>query len=318
MKLRGTDFGGVQGASGLQSFFKGYWFHKLLWLIGLRFGGMTFVAKTTTMNKRAGNMPMKSDGITPRERFPKSVYVDWGKEIMLNAVGLSGPGLKALLEFQLWQKRKKPFFISFMAEGDTVQERRHNTEAFVALLDGYLPGFETRPGVQINKSCPNIGVNPVELVGEVFDDLDCVRSLELPTVLKFNALLPVAAAFKISQHPACDALCVSNSIPWLAMPEKIDWKGLFGNIDESPLRRRGIPNDGGLSGAPLLPIVTDWIRDARRIGIDKPIIGGGGLHSPDGAYRYFQAGASAVFLGSIATLKPWNVARTIRMARHLF
>ena len=114
MILRGIDFGCVHGASGVQGFFgEGYWFHKVP-IIGPNFNGMTFVAKTTTLNAREGNMPLKSD-YTPRDMFPKCVVVKPLSGVVLNAVGLSGPGAKALLDTGLWQRRsKKPFFISFI------------------------------------------------------------------------------------------------------------------------------------------------------------------------------------------------------------
>src|SRR4051794_20119064 len=80
---------------------------------GLRFDEATFVAKTTTVEPRAGNMPLK--GTTPREWKPRCIAVNVREAAVLNAVGLSGPGLEALLADGRWQARTDPFFLSFMA-----------------------------------------------------------------------------------------------------------------------------------------------------------------------------------------------------------
>jgi dihydroorotate dehydrogenase len=113
------------------------------------------------------------------------------------------------------------------------------------------------------------------------------------------------AAREISEHPACDALCVSNTLPWGSLPEYIDWRELFGS-EVSPLADIG---GGGLSGKPLLWRVIDWLRVARseRGGIRKPINAGGGILSLRDAQETMRAGADSIFLGSIAILRPWRV-----------
>lgn len=74
MILRGIDFGPVLDASGVRNFDKkGYPFHPLFYLFGLRFGGSSFVTKTTTLLARQGNMSLKKDGVTPKEWVPKCI-----------------------------------------------------------------------------------------------------------------------------------------------------------------------------------------------------------------------------------------------------
>ena len=111
MRLREINFGPVLDGSGVEGFFgEGYWFHKFLRPLGLNFNGCAFVAKTATLKPRKGNMPLKDDGITPKELKPKCVKVKLFKGVALNAVGLSGPGAIALFEDGRWQKRTRPFF----------------------------------------------------------------------------------------------------------------------------------------------------------------------------------------------------------------
>ncbi len=327
MKLRGIEFGNVLGASGAQGFFgEGYLHHRLLGPFGPKFDGCTFVAKTTTLNGRKGNMPMQEDGITPREFMPRCIFPNFLrvknipisigmflKGLMLNAVGLSGPGAEFLLETGRWQDLTETFFLSVMSVAQTAGERILEIRSFVKKLVQYLPEFKARVGLQINISCPNVGLNIDELVYETETMLDFASELDVPLMPKFNILTPVTVAKQIAEHPSCDALCISNTIPWGKLPERINWKELFGT-DVSPLAEFG---GGGLSGWPLLPLVEEWVREARKIGITMPINAGGGILAPRDVNALMRAGASSVFLGSIASLRPWRVRATIRYANQL-
>lgn len=312
MKLRGIDFGPVWGASGVQGFFgEGYPHHK--WLrafFGLDFSGMTFVAKTTTLTARKGNMPLREDGITPREWRPRCIVVKPFAGVVLNSVGLSGPGAQVLLADGRWQQRTEPFFLSFMSVAATARERLAELCAFTEMLGSQLASFRGPVGLQLNFSCPNVGLHSEDLIGEVAAALDAAAVLNIPLVVKLAVTIPPQVALVLASHPSCDALCVSNTVPWGTFPERIDWEGLFG-AEESPLKDIG---GGGLSGAPLLPLVIEWVSAARLQGCPKPINAGGGLLKPVEVQRLFAVGADSVFIGSMAIVRPWNVQPSIRAA----
>lgn len=314
MILRKINFGCVSNASGARGFFgEGYWFHFFLRLLGLDWGGSTFVAKTTTLWPRKGNLSLGADGITPREFFPRCIKVYPWQGVVLNAVGLSGPGAKALLEKGEWQKKSDPFFLSFMATGDYRQQRIAEMRLFVEMLQGRKSYFQAPFGLEINFSCPNVGLNTEELVGEVGEVLDIAGKLDIPLVPKFNALVAPETARAITDHSACDAIVVSNTIPFGQLPSKIYWQGTFG-LKNSPLAHL---KGGGLSGRPLLSVVLEWIIAARRAGIRKPIIGCGGILSRPDIILMRNAGASAVQLGSVCLLRPWRLKRMIGFANKL-
>lgn len=311
MKLRNIDFGHVLCASGARNFNgQGWWFHPWLKWLGLDYTGSTFQAKTTTLEPRAGNMPLEADGLTPKERQPRCIIVKPLKGVALNAVGLSGPGAKALLASGMWHTQTAPFIISFMSTAETPKARQEELEAFCDLLRTALPSFKAPIALAINFSCPNVGLELMKLHEEVMASLTKASVLGIPLVAKFNALLPAMAAVHLEQHPHLDALCMSNSIPWGMLPEDINWKGLFGSTI-SPLQEF---KGGGLSGKPLKPIVLRWIKEARRLGTKKPIIACGGILCPQDAVDMFEAGATAIEIGSMSFLRPYNVARTIRAA----
>ena len=310
MYLRGIDFGHVFCASGARNFDGNGWpFHKLF-KVGdwLNFAGSTLVTKTTTLDPRVGNMPLEDDGLTPQELKPKCVIVKPFRGVVLNSVGLSGPGARFLLAQGFWQRQTDPFFISFMSTSKTATDRQTELHQFVELLKAALPEFKAPIGLQINISCPNTNHDLKELIGDVVNFLGIAESLGVPIVIKLNALTPIESLFSFMNHPALDAIACSNTIPWGQLPEWVDWKGLFGS-NTSPLAHL---SGGGLSGAPLLPIVTNWIVQARTDGWIKPIIGGGGILSKQDASRMLEVGADAVEIGSCAILRPWRVRGIIQ------
>ena len=312
MRLRNIDFGHVFNSSGARGFHgEGYWFHK--WVPGLNYEGSTFVAKTTTLRPRKGNMPLGPDG-SPIDLFPDCIVVKMAAGVTLNSVGLSGPGAEPLLT--RWRKEapNDPFVVSFMSVATTSKERLQEAKEFFGQFATFLRTKGNRPipgrnvGLQINFSCPNVGLNTTHLLDEVTATLDESQKLDVATMVKLNALVSVEAAHLMTAHAGCDAIVMSNTIPWGQLPDRIDWKGLFGS-ETSPIAKYG---GGGLSGRPLLPIVTDWIRKARTMGINKPIVGGGGILSKEDAGRMLDAGASAIELGSVSILRPWRVQGIIR------
>jgi len=312
MKLRGIDFGNVLGASGVQGFFgEGYWFHKMWHLFGLNFDGMSFVAKTTTLLPRKGNMPLTRH-YTPRYLFPGCVKTKPLQGIMLNSVGLSNPGLGALLGTGEWQKRTEPFLLSIMSLADTPKKRLEELRLMVETIGFAKESFSAPFGLQINLSCPNTGHDPRELIGESAKVLEIATSLGLPVMPKYSiASAPIEAVRELNDYPACDAICVSNTLPfgW----QGVDWQSVWGS-KTSPLAKLG---GGGLSGKTLCPLVCEWIARLRDAGFTKPINGGGGILSPEDVICYYDAGASSVFLGSIAVLRPWRVKATINQANNL-
>lgn len=317
MKIGGINFGSVFIASGASNFFGEGWKHhsvfKAVFGKNFSFSGATFVAKTTTLEYRKGNLEL-NENLQPISLFPGCVRVNPFKQVVLNSVGLSGPGAEHLFARGLWQKRKEPFLISFMAVATTKEGRINEVEEFRKILSRELPNFSTRIGLELNISCPNVAHNPSDLVNDAMDQLQVFVGAGIPVVLKVNVLTPPKILAQIANSGMCDAITVSNTIPWGQLPERIDWKGIFGSL-ESPLKHLG---GGGLSGYPLLPIVADWISNVRKAGVSIPIIGGGGILKTADVSLLHKSGASGVMVGSVAILRPWRVAGIIKEANKIF
>ncbi len=180
MILRGIRFRNVFNASGARGFAKeGYWFHNLWRRFGLNYAGSTFVAKTTTLNSRMGNMAFSSKTLQPQNLVPKCIIVKPIAGVTLNAIGLSGPGLQRLIPH--WEPMKdEAFFISYMSVETTAEARIDEARRFVSRLINNYHKLPTKIGIQVNLSCPNVGLDPAELVHEVTSILSEFSILSLP------------------------------------------------------------------------------------------------------------------------------------------
>jgi dihydroorotate dehydrogenase len=327
MQLRGITFNPCWDASGLRGWAgEGYWFHRLpLARRMYDFRGSTRVAKTTTMYRNRGNMPLKgpAEKFAPEESFPRCVWWSFLGSRTLNAVGLSGPGAHMLSQELFWSGGKEPYMISFMSIKPTLKERLEELAQFCALLVGQLRATSQaeRLALQINISCPNTGHDTAGLAYEAARMLDIAARAPVPKVLKINILPPVQTVAGIAKHEECDALCFSNALPFGSLPDKIDWKRMFPG--GSPLLKRNRNfGAGGYSGPELLPLVCEYGRKLREAGVEKPFNLGGGIRSPrdvDYAVRHggLRPGKDSVFFASAAMVRPWNIRGIIRRAHAL-
>jgi len=269
-------------------------------------------------------MPLKSDSVTPKELFPHCIIVDHIRELALNAVSLSGPGLEFLLNTGRWQKRTDNFFISLMSLAKTPTDRLGEATEMFSMVSHRKNEFRGRFGIQYNLSCPNGGLDPLVMVGEaipILEKADLMLTPDIPFLFKFGPDLHPIAARRITAHRRCDGLVVFNTLPfgthpvWAERTPPVDWKKLFGtdNPKESPMAKRFPGFPGGLSGAPLLPFLLEWIDIIRERDVtDKHIQAGGGLLSIDDIKAVRRAGADSVSIGSASFLKPLRVGKLVR------
>ncbi|KKS83835.1 MAG: hypothetical protein UV60_C0032G0004 [Parcubacteria group bacterium GW2011_GWA2_43_11] len=319
MRLRGIDFGRVHLASGTGGFKcdgTEYWYH------GTRFApdftGATKNAKTVTLFERTTNNGANMDldeNLRPVERFPRCIAVNPFLCCSDNAAGLANWGIKKHLDSGVWQSWEAPSFVSLIAVGATLKERLREWGQMFAIFAEYLPDFKAPVAIQENHSCPTTGHNPHEymLSTEPEQVLDIGADLGVPQIPKFNVMqLSLDAGLRIGAHKECDALLLSNTVPWMDLPL---WMRLLSfGTPFSPLRWRGIKQDGGYSGPLLLPLVEEKIRTLRIWGFTKPIIACGGITKAKHVDRMCDAGADAIEFATVAMLRPWRVQEIIDRA----
>lgn len=336
MKLRKVDFRTyVFGQSGVQGFFgegDEYRHHTFLkYIPGFSFINMGFVAKTMTMKPRiypeASNTELR-DGYKIKDFFPSSIWWNirsvW-KGYLLNAVGLANPGAEALLGYCKWQNRGGPFQLSFMPMESSPEGKFREAAALAVELNRRMPFHQEGNtyghiyGIQVNVSCPNTGHGNKQ---DTYDTIVVLQELRkclpgAPLILKFDLLVEPETI--VALKPYCDAFMISNTLAFGKKSEHVNWKKLFrGGV--SPLLKHFQGRfSGGLSGAPLFPLLIEWLKRMQSYDSTVVIIAGGGIMKKADIAKLAQFKiVHAVALGSVAILRPWRVQGLINYGNKIF
>lgn len=288
-----------------------YWYQVACRRIGFRYKkGLGFNSKTTTMDERAGHMPLTKD-YKPVEWYPGCIVFDMFNGNGINSVAVPTPGFPTLLATGKWQQRTEPFFISIMSMAATQKLRLGEFRRIANVLSDELKHFKAPVGLELNLSCPNGEEDPRELIKDsaaVFREL---RPLGVALVGKYSvASAPIPAMMELEKNPDCDGVCFSNT--WHYYFEGFGQK-VFGR-KKSPLHHLG---GGGVSGKQLRKKVLPYIRQLRVAGFTKHIRGGGGIFSVTHVRQYRDAGASSCFICSVIPMRIWLVPGIIRYANSL-
>ncbi len=225
---------------------------------------------------------------------------------LLNAIGLQGPGVRAFVRDALPFLAKLGVPAICNVWGKSVGE--------YAEVSRILSDAEGCSAIELNVSCPNVhgggaafGTDPATLADVVRAARAATR---LPLFVKLAPNVPDIAVFaRTAEAEGADALCVSNTMPAMLL-----------DIER---RRPFLANvQGGLSGPALHPIAVRlvWLVSAA---VSIPVIGMGGIVTPDDAIEFLCAGASAVAVGTANFVDPRTPLRVIDgirdyMARHGF
>ncbi|MFA4999735.1 MAG: hypothetical protein WC545_00005 [Patescibacteria group bacterium] len=323
MEIKGIEFKVVAAAGARGWFGEGYWYHDLYKLVFPHFEEvlekLSFVAETTTLNYRQGNLSLRPDDFTPIDLFPDCIKIYPLKGIMLNAVGLSGPGLRCLVERNQWQNIKIPFAISFMPVHEDLEGMIQETRDFVEVMQNLVAhkNFQAPIWLQINLSCPNTEHQTDDLIEKAEGLLQLFWVLRekynILVDLKVNIFCPNELIGRIWERNFCDIITISNTIKWGS--PGINWKKEFWWRRSSPLAKYG---GGALSGRKIFPLVIKKIRSVRRAGIDIPLKVSGGIMSKKAVWQVKAAGGDAIEIATVISLRPWRLAGIAREAEKIF
>jgi dihydroorotate dehydrogenase len=223
-----------------------------------------------------------------------------------------------MLELEKWQDRGEPFQISIALDGATLEEQLAEAREICKLLHEYMPPGNIFPyAIQLNFSCPNTGHKQIEGENDIIAILKLFKEM-LPGVVLIPKFAFTVAPETISRlQPYCDAFCIGNTIPFGQIEDQVDWQKLFkGGI--SPLIKqlmkyvKGI-FPGGLSGAPLFPVLVNWLERMEAHDPNVVIIAGGGIMKKKhiDRLRGFCI-VKAIALGSVAITRPWRLQSLIK------
>ena len=232
------------------------------------------VLKGTTLEPRLGNEPHRV------------IETPSG---MLNSIGLQNPGAKEVVDTIL--PKLEPLQTHYIANvsGSTIEEYVDVCRAF----DNSLVA-----AIELNISCPNVkkgGMefgNDPEMSAQVVESCRKVTAKPIITKLSPNQA-NIQLNAKLCIEAGTDALAVINTISGLAIDI---------NKKELVLGNRA----GGLSGPAIKPIALKKVYDVYQVSKKHgvPIMGQGGISSPEDAIEFILAGASTVGVGTALFFDP--------------
>lgn len=236
------------------------------------------VTKTVFAGSRGGNLAHRLSEISAG---------------MINSVGIPSRGPAGYLE------RQHPAYVA-LGVPTIVSVGGHRPEEYAPLVNDLGNAGDA---YELNVSCPNldndgvdIGADP-EAVARVVTSVRQVT--DRPLIVKLPPMVSsIAECAQAAESTGADALCVSNSIPVMAL----------GSVSRTPLLGNVI---GGLSGAMIRPIVLRLVWLASRA-TSIPVIACGGIGDADDALAYLSVGASAFQVGTANFSRPFAMVEIVR------
>jgi len=207
---------------------------------------------------------------------------------MLNAIGLQNVGVEEFIERKLPPLARYPLckvivnvFGYTVAEYLGVIERLNQAEGIAAY--------------ELNVSCPNVhaggmafGSDPGSLEYLV---TRAKAASKRPLIVKLSPnVTSIARMAKIAADSGADAVSLTNT--FLAM-----------SIDVETRRPRLSNITGGLSGPAIKPIALRMVYETAQM-VKIPVIGLGGIVTPEDAVEFLLAGATAIQVGTASYADP--------------
>ncbi|MGH9587079.1 MAG: dihydroorotate dehydrogenase [Acidobacteriaceae bacterium] len=215
---------------------------------------------------------------------------------MMNSIGLQNIGVEAFLQRKLPHLRKYPKCAVI------VNVFGYRVKDYVEVIQR-LNEAEGIAAYELNASCPNtdhggmtFGIDPIAL-----DEL-VARSKQVatrPLIVKLSPnVTSIPAMAKCAEFAGADALSLVNTFVALA-------------IDIESRRPRIANVTAGLSGPAIKPIAVRMAWEAANA-VRIPIMGLGGITTPEDAVEFLLAGAVAVQVGTASYADPRAVERIAR------
>lgn len=208
---------------------------------------------------------------------------------MLNAIGLQNPGARHVVDEILPQLDFEETRFIANISGSTVEEYAEVTRIFDE------SGIDA---MEINISCPNVkegGVafgNDPDMSARVVEA--CRAQTEKPLITKLSPnQTNIQENARRCIEAGTDAFAVINTLMGMAIDIE-NRVPIIGN------------NQGGLSGPAIKPVALLKTHQVYQVckGHDIPIIGQGGITTPNDAIEFLIAGASAVGVGTALFYDP--------------
>lgn len=247
--------------------------------------------------ERIGGFVTKGISLLPMQGHaaPRIIQTAAG---MLNAIGLQNVGVDEYLAKKLAPMKRYPGCkVIVNVFGYTVGD-------YVGVIERLNPA-EGIAAYELNVSCPNVhaggmtfGADPGSLEYLVGRARSATKR---PIFVKLSPnVTSIAQMAKIAENSGADAVSLVNT--FMAM-----------SIDVETRKPRLTNVTGGLSGPAIKPIAVRMVYETARA-VSIPVIGLGGILTPEDAVEFLLAGATAVQVGTASYADP---RATERLAKGL-
>jgi len=206
---------------------------------------------------------------------------------MINAIGLQNIGVRAFVAEKLPQLCAYDTAVIANVFGHTMDE-------YVEVIK-VLEDSDGLSAYELNISCPNVERGGVEYGTSPTPTAEVVtaarRVSRRPLWVKLSPVVGnIGLIAEAAESSGADAVVIANTYPAMCINT------------HTRMSYIGSTN-GGLSGSAVKPITVRLVHEASRA-IKIPIIGLGGIASPEDAVEYMIVGASAVEVGTAHFLDP--------------
>lgn len=242
--------------------------------------GVTAASMKRCLDLGCGGVTIKSISAKPREGHPNpTVFAT--DAYMLNAVGLSNPGVKESIEElkKFKQMSDAPLIGSIFAG---------TADEFLSLAEKISDA--PIDVLELDLSCPNVGQEfgepfaySKDAIGKITEGVKAKTRTPVSIKLSPNAW-NIAELAKTAEAAGADAITAVNTISGMGIDVRARYPILH-NVS------------GGVSGPTLFPIALKCVYDIYEA-VKIPIIGTGGVASGEDALAMVMAGATLVGVGS--------------------
>ena len=232
----------------------------------------------------AGGITSKSCSLIPRSGYSNPTILDWGPGL-INAVGLSNPGVEVMVEeIQAVKEKLAPMNVPIIAS--IFAETIYDFGTIARFISEAKPDM-----IEINISCPNIDDRyRLMFAADPYVASQVTRRVkqntDIPVLVKLspNVTDVVRIAREVVQAGA-DGITAINSLG----------PGIILDIETGhPVLVHGT---GGMSGPAMRPIAVRCVRDICRA-VDVPVVAVGGVTTGRDVVEMILVGATAVGIGS--------------------
>lgn len=235
---------------------------------------------------RLGGIVVKGISLLPRPGNPPPRIVETACG-MLNAIGLENVGVERFITEKMSYLKglNTPVIVNIL--GDSVEEYGE--------IARRLDGVEGVSGLEVNISCPNVKKGGVAF-GTVPEMAATVtgavrQATRLPVIIKLSPnVTDIVLMARAVEEAGADGVSLINTLIGMA-------------IDPQTRKPRLANVIGGLSGPAIKPVALRMVWQVASA-VSIPVIGIGGITTPDDALEFLLAGATAIQVGTANFYEP--------------